>query len=152
MRVEAADTQSSSSPSSFLRRNGLYFAWVVSMVATLGSLYFSEIKGYAPCSLCWYQRIFMYPQAILLGIASYRGDRRIIGYVLPLNFIGMAISIYHNAEIWFPWLAEMLPCKAGIPCNFDYLNLFGWITIPLMALTSFILIAIFLLAGREKDE
>lgn len=137
---------------SWIRRNSLYLAWVISLIATGGSLYFSEIKGFAPCDLCWYQRIFMYPQVILLGIASYRGDRRIIGYLLPLNLIGGLISVYHNVEIWFPKLGELVPCKSGVPCNFDYLNLFGFLTIPLMALIAFILIFTLLRLGRNKEE
>jgi Disulfide bond formation protein DsbB len=94
----------------------------------------------------------MYPQVILLGIAAYRSERRIIGYVLPLSVIGMLISIYHNFEIWFPKVGEMMPCRSGIPCNYDYLNWLGFITIPLMALTAFILIIVFLVLGREKSE
>ncbi|WP_201000374.1 disulfide oxidoreductase [Paenibacillus glycanilyticus] len=137
---------------SWFQRYGLYLAWLVALVATGGSLYFSEIRGFIPCDLCWYQRIFMYPQVILLGIAAYRGDRRIIGYVLPLSIIGMLISIYHNFEIWFPKVGDMMPCRSGIPCNYDYLNWLGFITIPLMALTAFILITILLVLGRQKSE
>lgn len=137
---------------SWFQRYGLYLAWLVALVATGGSLYFSEIRGFIPCDLCWYQRIFMYPQAIILGIAAYRSDRRIIGYVLPLSVIGMLISIYHNVEIWFPKMGDMMPCRSGIPCNYDYLNWLGFITIPLMALTAFILILVFLLLGRRKSE
>ncbi|GLX70760.1 disulfide oxidoreductase [Paenibacillus glycanilyticus] len=137
---------------SWFQRYGLYLAWLVALVATCGSLYFSEIRGFIPCDLCWYQRIFMYPLVIVLGIAAYRGDRRIIGYVLPMSIIGMLISIYHNFEIWFPKVGEMMPCRSGIPCNYDYLNWLGFITIPLMALTAFILIIIFLVLGREKNN
>ncbi|MUT67046.1 disulfide oxidoreductase [Paenibacillus sp. NEAU-GSW1] len=136
----------------WMQKYSLYFAWIVSLAATGGSLYFSEIEGFIPCDLCWYQRIFMYPQAILLGIASYRGDRRMIGYLIPLNIVGGLISLYHNVEIWFPKLGEMAPCRSGIPCNQDYLNIGGWLTIPLMAMAAFILITIFLLLGRRKEE
>ncbi|MFD1954428.1 disulfide oxidoreductase [Paenibacillus thailandensis] len=140
MYVEARESR--------LRRNALYLAWVVALAATGGSLYFSEIEGYIPCSLCWFQRIFMYPQAIMLGIAAYRGDRDIIKYSLPLVAVGGLISLYHNLEIWFPQLAEVAPCRAGVPCNFDYLNWLGFVTIPLMALVAFALIAVLLLIGR----
>ncbi|AJY77303.1 disulfide oxidoreductase [Paenibacillus beijingensis] len=132
---------------SFASRYSLYAAWVVALVATLGSLYFSEIAGFIPCDLCWYQRIFMYPLAILLGMASYRGDRGMLVYALPIAVLGSLISLYHNAEIWFPGLARIAPCRSGIPCNVDYLNWFGFITIPLMALTAFILIIIALILG-----
>lgn len=139
-------------PSSFAGKYSLYAAWVVALVATLGSLYFSEIAGFIPCDLCWYQRIFMYPLAILLGMASYRGDRGMYRYALPLAAVGSLVSLYHNAEIWFPALSRIAPCRSGIPCNVDYLNWLGFITIPLMALTAFILIIIVLAMGIRAER
>lgn len=136
----------------FFRDYGIYLAWLVSLVATGGSLYLSEVLLYEPCKLCWFQRIFMYPQVILLGMAAYRNDRSIIRYVLPLSIVGGSISIYHYAEQKIPALANLLPCKVGIPCNFDYINWFGFITIPFMALTAFILITICLLAARRDNS
>ncbi|BFH60215.1 MULTISPECIES: disulfide oxidoreductase [Paenibacillus] len=135
-----------------IRPYALYLAWIVSIVATGASLYLSEVLHYLPCNLCWFQRIFMYPQVILLGIASYKNDRKIIPYAVTLSVIGGCISIYHYAEQKIPALAKALPCTAGIPCNFDYLNWFGFITIPLMALIASILIIVLLLAGRETKE
>ncbi|WMT40018.1 disulfide oxidoreductase [Paenibacillus sp. D2_2] len=137
---------------SLFRNYGIYFAWIVSMVATAGSLYLSEVLHFEPCRLCWFQRIFMYPQVILLGIAAYRNDRNVIPYILPLSFIGGSISVYHYAEQKIPALAKALPCKVGIPCDFDYLNWFGFLTIPLMCLIAFILIIVFLLAVRKSDK
>ncbi|MDU0331736.1 MULTISPECIES: disulfide oxidoreductase [Paenibacillus] len=138
----------------FLRDYGIYLAWLVAMVATAGSLYLSEVLHYEPCRLCWFQRIFMYPQVILLGIAAYKNDRHIIPYVLPLSIIGGMISIYHYSEQKIPALAKLLPCKIGVPCNVDYLGQgwLGFITIPFMALVAFVLIVLFLLAAREGKE
>lgn len=136
----------------FCRRHCLYLAWFVSLVAVAGSLYLSEVLHYEPCRLCWFQRIFMYPQLILLGIATYRGDKRIIPYVLPLCLIGGSISLYHYAEQKIPALSKVLPCTIGVPCNEDYLNFFGFITVPLLALIAFALIAILLFAGRRTEE
>ncbi|KIL39954.1 disulfide oxidoreductase [Gordoniibacillus kamchatkensis] len=134
-----------------MRRYGLYFAWVVSVVAMLGSLYFSEIRGFEPCKLCWLQRICMYPLPLLLGIAAYRGERGIIPYTLPLAVIGGAIALYHTLEQKIPALARLAPCTVGVPCNRDYLD--GFVTIPMMALTAFALIIVFLaMARREPDE
>lgn len=127
----------------------IYFAWIVSIVATAGSLYLSEILHYEPCKLCWFQRIFMYPQVILLGIAAYRNDRSILNYAIPLSAIGACISTYHYAEQKLPALAKVLPCRVGIPCNTTQINFLGFITIPLMALTAFILIIVFLSLGRS---
>lgn len=138
---------------SWLREYGLYFAWLVSIIATAGSLYLSEILLYEPCKLCWFQRIFMYPQVILLGIAAYRRDLKIVPYLLPLSIMGGCISIYHYAEQKIPQLSKMIPCKVGVPCNVDYLNWFGFITIPLLALIAFTMISVILwLAYREEKR
>ncbi|WP_145949913.1 disulfide oxidoreductase [Paenibacillus sp. Y412MC10] len=136
----------------FIKPYSLYLAWIVSLVATGGSLYLSEVMHYEPCRLCWFQRIFMYPEVILLGIASYKNDRKIIPYAVTLSAIGGCISIYHYAEQKIPALAKALPCKVGIPCNFDYLNWFGFITIPLLALIAFIFIIASLLMGRTEAQ
>jgi disulfide bond formation protein DsbB len=136
----------------FFRKYALYLAWVVSIVAVSGSLYLSDVIGYVPCKLCWFQRIFMYPIVILLGIASYKNDRKQIGYVLPLSIIGGLISMYHYAEQKVPALAKVLPCTQGIPCNEDYLDWFGGVvTIPFMALIAFILITALLWIGRKSE-
>jgi len=137
-----------------IRSYGIVFAFIVSLIATGGSLFLSEVLGYIPCQLCWFQRICMYPLVILLGRAALRDDRNIAGYALPLSIIGGLIAAYHYAEQKIPGLAEIAPCKAGIPCNTDYLDWFGVITIPLMALVAFILITVFLLMskGAASDE
>ncbi|WP_138495733.1 disulfide oxidoreductase [Paenibacillus pinistramenti] len=133
---------------SLFKEYALYMAWIVAITATAGSLYLSEILHYEPCRLCWFQRIFMYPQVILLGIAAYRNDRKIIPYVLPLCIIGGCISIYHYSEQKIPALAKVLPCQVGVPCSTSYINFWGFITIPLLALIAFILISLFLWLGR----
>jgi disulfide bond formation protein DsbB len=134
-----------------IRQYALYLAWVVSLAAVGGSLYLSEVMGFIPCKLCWLQRIFMYPLVILLGRAAYRNDRNIIGYALPLSIIGGCISVYHYMEQKVPGMADILPCTQGVPCSEDYLDWFGVITIPLMALVAFILITVFLLMGRQRE-
>ncbi len=95
----------------------------------------------------------MYPILILLGIASYTQDRKIIRYVLPLSIIGGCISLYHYLEQQIPAIAKMLPCTVGVPCSDDYLDWFGgYVTIPFLALIAFILITVLLLNGREAEE
>lgn len=128
---------------------GLYFAWIVAIVATAGSLYFSEGLHFIPCKLCWFQRIFMYPLVILLGIASYRSDVRMRGYVLPLTVIGGSISLYHYLEQKVPGFGSPQICTGGVPCTTQYINWLGFITIPLLALTAFTLITIFLILVRS---
>lgn len=129
----------------------LYAAWLVSVIATLGSLYFSEIRGFIPCELCWYQRILMYPLTIILGIAAYQNDTRIKKYVLPLTIIGGSISLYHYLVQKVPGFGGFSPCVQGVPCNMQYINWLGFITIPFLALIAFILITISLLLIRTRD-
>jgi disulfide bond formation protein DsbB len=134
----------------FIQRYSVLLAWGVAMLALLGSLFFSEIKLFEPCKLCWIQRICMYPLALLLGIASYRNERWIIPYALPLSIIGGCFSLYHYLEERVPFLAKVLPCRIGIPCNIPYFEWWGFITIPFMALVAFIMITIILWIGRTQ--
>lgn len=124
------------------KENILFIAWAVSIIATLGSLYFSEIRQYEPCTLCWYQRIIMYPFAIILGIAIVKKDFRISLYTMILSGIGALISSYHYAIQKISFLAESAPACGRIPCNGEYINWLGFITIPFLALTAFIIIFI----------
>lgn len=130
---------------------GLYFAWLVSIVATGGSLYFSEVMGFIPCALCWYQRIFMYPLVIILGIASFRSDRRIVSYVLPLSIIGGSIAFYHYFLVEQKLLGELESplCQVGVPCDTKYIEWLGFITIPFMSLVAFTLITILMVYVRR---
>lgn len=120
----------------------LLLSWLAAVIATLGSLYLSEVLHFIPCTLCWYQRIFMYPLAIILGVAFYRNDKDIYRYTIPLSIIGMMISGYHILLQKVPYLQQFEMCKTGVPCSKDYLNLLGFITIPMMALTAFTMITI----------
>ncbi|WP_251549765.1 disulfide oxidoreductase [Neobacillus muris] len=120
----------------------LLLAWIASIAATLGSLYFSEVMHFIPCTLCWYQRIFMYPLAIILGIAAYRNDTGIYRYVLPLSIIGMMISGYHTLLQKIPYLRQFEMCTSGVPCSQDYINWLGFITIPILAFAAFTIITI----------
>lgn len=122
----------------------LYIAWVVSLMATLGSLYFSEIAGFIPCELCWYQRILMYPLVALLGIATFQNDTAVKKFVLPLAVIGWLISLNHYLVQKVPGFAQVKPCVSGVPCTAQYINWLGFITIPFLAFTAFTLIIIFM--------
>jgi len=131
----------------------LYFAWIVSVVATLGSLYFSEIKGFIPCDLCWFQRIFMYPLVIILGIGTFQSDISVRKFVLPMSIIGGTISLFHYLEQKVPSFGGIRPCVSGVPCSAQYINWFGFITIPFLALIAFTLITlsmIFLFSKKSK--
>jgi len=136
-----------------LKQIYLYMAWVVSLVATFGSLYFSEIAGFIPCELCWYQRILMYPLVLILGIATFQNDTSVKKFVLPLAVTGWLISLNHYLVQKVPGFAEVKPCVNGVPCSAQYINWLGFITIPFLAFTAFTLIIIFMLFMiKHKDQ
>ncbi len=118
-----------------------FIAWVLSLTATAGSLFFSEIMKFIPCELCWFQRIFMYPLVVVLGMAVVKKDYRQSLYGFVLAVIGGCISLYHYMVQKVPALHDLGNACGIIPCNTDYLNWFGFITIPFLALVAFILIA-----------
>jgi disulfide bond formation protein DsbB len=123
--------------------NGLLLMLIIAVLGTLGSLYFSEIAHWTPCKKCWLQRIFMYPQVILLAYALWKRDRGVAPYVLLLSIIGVVIAGVHYEEqiqaALFPPPAEV-PCdETGVSCASTPFFHFGYITIPMMALTAFAL-------------
>lgn len=120
----------------------LLFMWVVALSATMGSLYFSEIRGYEPCELCWIQRIFMYPLVLIIGIAYLQHNARIALTTAILAIIGGAISLYHYGIQKVDFLSDSAPACGRVSCTGEYMNLFGFITIPFLALTAFVLIAV----------
>ena len=128
--------------------NALIFSFFLALFATAGSLFLSEIAHFVPCKLCWYQRIAMYPQVLLLGIASLKSDFLVRKYILPLSVIGLVIAIYHYALQMSP---IPLPCSDELAnCALKQINYFGYITIPLMSATAFALIILFMLLLRKK--
>lgn len=130
--------------SEFLEDYGGWLAFIVAAVAMLGSLYYSEVAGFLPCRLCWYQRILMYPLVSITLVGALRRDDYLPGYVLPLSILGMGVSTYH-------YLMEkgVVPasttCSADVPCNVTYVNYFGFVTIAFMALVAFTLITLIML-------
>ena len=134
--------------------NILLFMWVVSLTATMGSLFFSEIRGYEPCELCWIQRIFMYPLVLILGVAYVQKNARIAVTTAIFSVIGGAISLYHYGLQKVSFLSENAPACGRVSCTGEYINIFGFITIPFLALTAFVIIAItsFMLLKDSKGE
>lgn len=130
----------------------MYAAWLVSIIATLGSLYFSEVKGFIPCELCWYQRIFMYPLTLILGVATFKNDAALKQIVLPMSITGGIISVFHYMEQKIPGFGGIKPCASGVPCNSEYINWLGFITIPFLAMTAFTLITIVTLCWTNNKK
>lgn len=128
----------------------LYAAWIIALIATVGSLFFSEVMQLPPCVLCWYQRIAMYPLVLIIGAGIIMRDSRLKFYALPLALVGLAVSIYHNL-LYYGILPESIaPCTQGISCTTVQLQCFGFITIPLMALTAFVLVSLCLLFYKSE--
>ncbi|RZL07470.1 MAG: disulfide bond formation protein B [Rubrivivax sp.] len=137
-----------------MSRNGPWMlaAWVVALVATLGALFIGEVMGMTPCLLCWYQRIFMFPLALILGMAAFAEDRRGAVYALPLALGGAGMAGYHSALIagWVPqW---WVPCGAGPSCSEQRLEILSGIQIPWLSLAAFIAIAILLVIELRKTR
>lgn len=129
-----------------------YLAWIIALVATIGSLFFSEVMQLPPCVLCWYQRIAMYPLVLIIGIGIILRDSRMKSYALPLCLIGLGISIYHNLLYYGIIPESITPCTQGISCTSRQIEWLGFITIPLMALTAFVSIALCLLFYKPKEK
>lgn len=135
--------------------NGLLFIWSVSLVATLGSLYFSEVRGFEPCKLCWYQRILMYPIVLISLVAYIQKNARIAVTTAVFSCIGGMISLYHYGIQKLDFLADSAPACGRVPCTGEYINWFNFITIPFLALVAFILIAIcsfYMLKVLKEDK
>jgi disulfide bond formation protein DsbB len=129
--------------------NGIWLAWTVALTCTLGSLYYSEMVHFTPCKLCWYQRIAMYPLAVLLLIAAVRRDRDFWHYAVPMAAIGVVLSTYHYQLERFPHQSPLASCSAEAPCTLVWLWRFHYISIPMMALSGFALIIALLLVTRR---
>lgn len=125
-----------------IRENLLQFVLVISIIATFGSLFFSEILKLPPCVLCWYQRIFMYPLVFITSIGLWKKDRNLPYFILPLSIIGLIISAYHNLLYYKIIPENITPCTMGISCTTKQIELLGFITIPLMSFTAFLLITL----------
>ncbi|HXG84946.1 MAG TPA: disulfide oxidoreductase, partial [Pyrinomonadaceae bacterium] len=130
--------QTENSQAEKLNRALPYLAWIIALVATAASLFFSEVMQLPPCVLCWYQRIAMYPLVVIIGVGIITLDNRMKNYALPVSLIGLAISIYHNL-LYYGILPESIaPCTEGISCTSRQIEWLGFITIPLMALAAFV--------------
>ncbi len=128
----------------------LLLAWTIALVATAGSLFFSEVMGLPPCVLCWYQRIAMYPLIVIIGSGIIMRDGRMKYYALPLCLGGLAVSVYHNL-LYYGFIPESLaPCTAGISCTSRQIEWLGFVTIPLMALVAFAGLALCLLLYKSE--
>ena len=139
----------------FVDEHFLILGFLASLFAALFSLVYSEIVGFAPCVLCWYQRVFLFPQVFLFGIALWKKDRKVINYSLPLLLAGFLVAVYQTFMYYFGDIGS-LPCDAtGVSCYQHLVSEFGgYISIPMLSLTIFVaLIALILIVhfyGKRK--
>ncbi len=128
--------------------NGIKLAFVVAITAMSGSLYYSNIAGFAPCELCWAQRIFMYPQVLLLGLAIYKKENKIVDYSLLILLVGLLISIYHNYIYYLGITATSCSLDSHTSCITPYVTIFNYISIPVMSLTAYLGVISLLLVSK----
>lgn len=139
----------------FAGKKAILFSFIVALLATSGSLFYSEIAGFEPCKLCWFQRILMYPQVIIFGIALLRRRKSVSDYAITLSSIGLLISGYHY--LLQRGMVPAASCSAvgySVSCSKVFIMNFGYITIPMMAFTAFLLILLLQIIGLRvrKDN
>jgi disulfide bond formation protein DsbB len=130
----------------------VFASWCVALVATVGSLFFSEVMQLPPCVLCWYQRIAMYPLVIVLLLGLFPLDMKAVRSAFVLSLIGLSIAIYHNLLYYHVIPESMSPCTKGISCTTVQLQWLGFITIPLLSLVAFILIVVLCALALKKEK
>ena len=130
----------------------LLAAWLVALAATLGALFIGEVMLMLPCQLCWYQRIFMFPLVLVLGMACWSDDRRGAVYALPLALVGAAIAGYHTLLVAGLIPQAWIPCSAGVSCADQKLEILNGIPIPWLALAAFLAITILLTLFLRKTS
>jgi disulfide bond formation protein DsbB len=128
-----------------------YAAWIIALTAMVGSLFFSEVMQLPPCVLCWYQRIAMYPLILIIGVGIVLRDWRMKYYALPVCLSGLAIAVYHNLLYYGVIPDSITPCTQGISCTSVQIEWLGFITIPLLSLTAFVIISLCLLFYKPKN-
>lgn len=136
----------------FLKERALLFSFLLALVSTIGSLFYSNIIGFAPCLLCWWQRIFLYPQVVILGVALSAKSKNWWQYTIPLSALGAATAAY-NSYLQFGG-NPLVPCSAsGVAsdCARVYFLEYGYVTIPTMALTVFALLILFGILAKVSE-
>ncbi len=135
-----------------MRSFSLYISWLLALLGTLLSFYVSDILGFAPCNLCWYQRLCLFPLTIILGIAAYRSEGSIFRYAIAFPIAGSLIAfcqiVYQtiHSEVLMPL------CGASQDCDLPSLTLFDWVTMPMLSFANFALITVFLFLSRKQED
>ena len=133
-----------------LRKDARRLAFSVAAVSTAGSFWFSEVGGFVPCEFCWYQRILMYPLVVVLGVAAWRGDDLLRWRALPFSLLGVAVSAYHVQLQWFP--DQGSSCEVAAPCTQQWVDRFGFVSIPVMSFCGFVAITVLILVATVRED
>jgi disulfide bond formation protein DsbB len=130
----------------------LLAAWLVARCASLGTLFIGEIMGQSPCNLCWFQRAFMFPLAIILLVACLRSDAGVWRYTLPLAVIGGLVAIYHTLLVVGVIPEPIVQCGAGPSCSSADMTVLGWVSIPFLSAAGFFTIVVLLILVRGRSS
>jgi len=128
----------------------LFSCWLLVSISTMGSLFFSQVMEFAPCVLCWYQRICLFPLVIILATGLFPFDKSVVRYALPLATAGWLTAVYHNLLYTGIIPESIQPCSQGVSCTEDYVDLFGFLTIPMLSLLSFSTIIALLIILQKR--
>ena len=130
----------------------LFLCWLLVSSSTMGSLFFSSVMEFAPCVLCWYQRICLFPLVIILATGLFPFDKSVVKYALPLAIAGWFTAAYHNL-LYAGIIPESIqPCTQGVSCTEEYIKLFGFLSIPLLSLFSFSTIVLLLIILQRRSS
>ena len=130
----------------------VFLCFLIATIATLGSLFFSDVMGFIPCAMCWYQRIFMYPLVLIFFINLLYPDDKVFKCSIILVIVGLLFSIYHNLLMFGIIPESVVPCANGVPCSTEYIDWFGFITIPFLSLIAYSLLFILLMYGIKSKN
>jgi len=130
----------------------VFACWLIATTSMLGSLFFSEVMGFQPCVLCWYQRIAMYPLVLILPAGLFPFDRKIVRYALPLSLAGVLIAAFHLLLVAGYIPESIKPCVQGVPCTEVQIEWFGFVTIPLLSGLSFLVISALLILTYRRSS
>lgn len=129
----------------------LLAAWLIALSATLGALFIGEVMGQAPCNLCWFQRAFMFPLAVILMVSCVVADSHVVRYALPLASIGWLVALYHLLLFAGVIPEEIKPCGDGPSCSSAETVIFSWVPIPALSLAAFTAIFVLLVLARRRS-
>ena len=130
----------------------LFACWVIASGSALGSIFFSDVMGFTPCILCWYQRVALFPLVLILPIGLFPFDAKAAKFALPLTVTGLLTAVYHNLLYAGVIPTSIQPCAQGVPCTEKYIELFGFVSIPLLSLLAFAAMTGLLIIVKRRNH